>query len=250
MIASDPIRTLQRSCKPGAVHIWVPGLVEFTLGRAKRGPGLAQARSLHSPGTRSTALARDTAYCTRAGTREACHSGRNRLWRPTRCLPGMRTVFAGSATAWPMTCALRPCLRRIASVGVDGGGIDHVAEADAHVEHLEHLAVVDAGEPLDQRQHRMRLDQVLDHEADRGGHAREVEQAVAGDVDQRLDARARSRSSPSPRARRCAVGRRSSSPSVPPSSSKRCRSRSGCPRRTPGAPATGRCCGRRCCARR
>ena len=26
MIASDPIRTLQRSCKPGAVHIWVPAL--------------------------------------------------------------------------------------------------------------------------------------------------------------------------------------------------------------------------------
>jgi len=24
MIASDPIRTLNSSCKPGAVHIWVP----------------------------------------------------------------------------------------------------------------------------------------------------------------------------------------------------------------------------------
>src|SRR5262249_14624283 len=67
-----------------------------------------------------------------------------------------------------------------------GGGVDHVAEADAHVEDLEHLAVVDLGVALDEGKDGMRLDEPVDLVADRGGDAGEVEQAVAGDVDQRL----------------------------------------------------------------
>src|SRR5262245_4524664 len=67
-----------------------------------------------------------------------------------------------------------------------GGLIDHVAKADAHVEHLVHLAVVDAGVALDEGEDGMRLDEPVDLVADRGGDAGEVEEAVAGDVDQRL----------------------------------------------------------------
>ena len=67
-----------------------------------------------------------------------------------------------------------------------GGGVDHVAEADAHIEDLEHLAVVDAGVALDEGKDGMRLDEPVDLVADGGGDAGEVEQAVAGDVDQRL----------------------------------------------------------------
>src|SRR5688572_28050145 len=37
---------------PGAVHIWVSGLVEFTPGARSADPGLAQESSLYSPGTR------------------------------------------------------------------------------------------------------------------------------------------------------------------------------------------------------
>src|SRR5262249_30835591 len=64
-----------------------------------------------------------------------------------------------------------------------GGGIDHVAEADAHVEDLVHLAVVDAGVALDEGKDGMRLNEAVDLVADGGGDAGEVEQAVAGDVD-------------------------------------------------------------------
>src|SRR5262245_2263044 len=67
-----------------------------------------------------------------------------------------------------------------------GGRVDHVAEADAHVEDLVHLAVVDARVALDEGKDGMRLNQPVDLVADRGGDAGEVEQAVAGDVDQRL----------------------------------------------------------------
>ena len=74
---------------------------------------------------------------------------------------------------------------------IGGGRVDHVAEADPHVEDLVHLAVGDAGEALDEREDRMRLDQAVDLEADRGIDPREVQQAVAGDVDERLDARDR-----------------------------------------------------------
>jgi hypothetical protein len=34
MIASDPIRMLPSSCKPGAVHIWVPAFAGTTGGEA------------------------------------------------------------------------------------------------------------------------------------------------------------------------------------------------------------------------
>src|SRR5262249_60232075 len=69
-----------------------------------------------------------------------------------------------------------------------GSGIDHGAEADAHVEDLVHLAVLDLGMALDQGKYRMRLDRAVDHEADGGGGPRQVEKAVAGDVDERVDA--------------------------------------------------------------
>src|SRR2546430_15519536 len=64
-----------------------------------------------------------------------------------------------------------------------GGRLDHVAEADAHVEDLEHLAVVDAGMALDEGEDGMRLNEPVDLVADGGGDAGEVEQPVAGDVD-------------------------------------------------------------------
>src|SRR5260221_8420885 len=67
-----------------------------------------------------------------------------------------------------------------------GGRLDHVAEADAHVEDLEHLAVVDLGVALDEGKDRMRLDEPVDLVADGGGDAGEVEEPVAGDVDQGL----------------------------------------------------------------
>jgi hypothetical protein len=56
-----------------------------------------------------------------------------------------------------------------------GGGVDHVAKADAHVEDLVHLAVVDLGVVLDEGEDGMRLDQPVDLVADRGGDAGEVE---------------------------------------------------------------------------
>src|SRR5262245_2077932 len=68
------------------------------------------------------------------------------------------------------------------------GGIDYVAEADAHVEDFVHLAVVDLCQLLDEPEDRLRLDQAVDLEADGGGDAREVQEAIAGDVDQRLHA--------------------------------------------------------------
>jgi hypothetical protein len=41
--------------------------------------------------------------------RDASLSSRqNRLWRPMSLRPGMRTCFSSSATAWPITCAVRP----------------------------------------------------------------------------------------------------------------------------------------------
>ena len=67
-----------------------------------------------------------------------------------------------------------------------GGLLDHVAEADPHVEHLEHLAIVDAGVALDEGEDGVRVNKPVELEADRGGDAAEVEQPVAGDVDQRL----------------------------------------------------------------
>jgi hypothetical protein len=66
------------------------------------------------------------------------------------------------------------------------GGVDHVAEADAHVEDFEHLAVVDARVALDEGKDGLRLNKAVDLVADGGGDAGEVEQAVAGDVDQRV----------------------------------------------------------------
>jgi hypothetical protein len=62
------------------------------------------------------------------------------------------------------------------------GRLDHVAEADAHVEDLVHLAVVDAGVALDEGKDGIRLDGPVNLVADGGGDAGEVEQAVAGDV--------------------------------------------------------------------
>ena len=62
----------------------------------------------------------------------------------------------------PITCAAKRAL------GV--GRLDHVAEADAHVEDLEHLAVVDLGVALDEGENGMRLDEPVDLVADRGGH--------------------------------------------------------------------------------
>ena len=100
----------------------------------------------------------------------------------------MRTFLSESATAWPIFWAWRPCFFRIDKHEIGAGGGDHVAEADAHVEDLVHLAVGDAGEALDQREDRMRLDQPVDLEADGRVDPRQVEQAVAGDVDERLDA--------------------------------------------------------------
>src|SRR5262249_8754439 len=47
--------------------------------------------------------------------------------------------------------------------------LDHVAEADAHVEDLEHLAVVDLGVALDEGKDGMRLDEPVDLVADGGG---------------------------------------------------------------------------------
>src|SRR6516165_9877815 len=47
--------------------------------------------------------------------------------------------------------------------------LDHIAEAYAHVEHLEHLAVVDLGVALDERENRVRLNEPVDLVADGGG---------------------------------------------------------------------------------
>ena len=60
-----------------------------------------------------------------------------------------------------------------------GGGVDYVAEADPHVEHLEHLAVVDARVALDEGKDGVRLDKAVDLVADGSGDAGQVEQAVA-----------------------------------------------------------------------
>src|SRR5262245_45431472 len=48
-----------------------------------------------------------------------------------------------------------------------GSGVDHIAKADAHVEDLEHLGIVDLGVALDEAEDGMRLDQRLELEADR-----------------------------------------------------------------------------------
>jgi len=91
----------------------------------------------------------------------------------------MRTIFWGSETAVPMRCATRPCCLRIASVRSASAGVDHVAEADAHVEDLEHFAVVDAGVALDEGKDGVRLNKAVDLVADGSGDAGQVEQAVA-----------------------------------------------------------------------
>jgi hypothetical protein len=39
------------------------------------------------------------------------------------------------------------------------GGVDHVAEADAHVEDLEHLGIIDLGMALDEAKDRVRVNQ-------------------------------------------------------------------------------------------
>jgi hypothetical protein len=70
-------------------------------------------------------------------------------------------------------------LLRIASVRSASAGVDHVAEADAHVEDLEHFAVVDAGVALDEGKDGVRLDKAVDLVADGSGDAGQVEQAVA-----------------------------------------------------------------------
>ncbi len=66
--------------------------------------------------------------------------------------------------------------------------IDHVAEADTHIEHLEHFVIRNVRVPLNQRENRVRLDQPVDLEPDLRLHPRQVEQPIAGNVDQRLDA--------------------------------------------------------------
>ena len=65
--------------------------------------------------------------------------------------------------------------------------VDDVAEPDTHVEDFVHLGIVHAGVPLDERENRRRLDQAVDLETDRRIHPRQIEQAVAGDVDEGFD---------------------------------------------------------------
>src|SRR5258708_877138 len=62
-------------------------------------------------------------------------------------------------------------------------GIDHAADAGSHVEDFEHLRVAHAAVLLDQPKNRLGLDRLVDLVADRRGSAREVEQAVARDVE-------------------------------------------------------------------
>src|SRR5262249_38303306 len=52
-----------------------------------------------------------------------------------------------------------------------GSRIDHVAEADPHVEDLERLAVVDLGVALDEGKDGMRVDERVELEADRRADA-------------------------------------------------------------------------------
>ena len=66
------------------------------------------------------------------------------------------------------------------------GRIDHIAKAGAHVENLEHLAVVDVRMPLYEREDRMRIDQAVDLEADFRLDPRQIEQAIAGNIYERL----------------------------------------------------------------
>ena len=128
---------------------------------------------------------------------------------------------------------------RSARAASDSGDDD--AEADAHVEGLVHL-----------RRPRSRLraassakigcgsGKTIEHEADvRRRDARQVQQAVAGDVRERPHRHARRRAAPSPRRRRCASGaaapRRRSRRRAPPDargSRRRRARRPGC-----GAPA-------------
>src|SRR5262249_46777656 len=72
--------------------------------------------------------------------------------------------------------------------GIDRIRRDDVAEADAHIENFEHLVIGHAAAALDQGEDRMRLDQPVDFKANGRVDADQIEQAVAGDVDQRLDA--------------------------------------------------------------
>src|SRR3954462_3161891 len=66
---------------------------------------------------------------------------------------------------------------------------DYGAKADPHVEYLEHLGPADGAMPLDQLEDRRRRRQIVEHEADLDLHPRQVQEAVPGDVDQRLDRR-------------------------------------------------------------
>ena len=62
----------------------------------------------------------------------------------------------------------------------------HHRQAGAHVEGSVHLRGAGLGGVLDEGEDRLRRQRAIDDEAHRGGDARQVEQAVAGDVQQRL----------------------------------------------------------------
>src|SRR5579883_1012019 len=61
------------------------------------------------------------------------------------------------------------------------------AEADSHVEDSEHLCVWDLPRGLDDPEDRRRLGEVINNEPNVGRDAEQVEQAVAGHVDERPD---------------------------------------------------------------
>ena len=126
------------------------------------GPGSSLRLRRRLPGTR-TAETTPPAARRRRLSKTAC-AGR----QPARGNPH-RLLRVGDRVADALRHAAVPLEDRKGRLGV--GVRDHVAEADAHVEHLEHLAVVDLGVALDQRKDRVRLDQRVDHEADRGGDA-------------------------------------------------------------------------------
>jgi hypothetical protein len=62
----------------------------------------------------------------------------------------MRTIFCRSETAVPITCARAAVSFEDCKRALGARLLDHVAEADAHVEDLVHLAVVDARVALDE----------------------------------------------------------------------------------------------------
>ena len=135
---------------------------------------------------------RAAAGCARASLaarRERDQAGRNRFPLPTSPCVGRWTRFSGSATACPMTQARRPCRARIASAASTSLSRQDDAEPDPHIVDLEHLGATDAAAPFDQVEYRRRRRQVVENKSDLGIDPRQIQQTLAGDVDQRRDIR-------------------------------------------------------------